>query len=472
VRYHGPDSLQKGVFQLTKKRHNNSPISKNQLIDLTITGLSHEGNGVGRYGDMVVFVSMAAPGDALRVKIVKVLSTHAFAIIHAILTPSTHRIADDCPVYSRCGGCSLRHLSYDAEITVKSGWVTDNLRRIGGVVLPMDAPLPSPHSARYRNKAQYPIRRVNGRLCAGFFARRSHALVPVTDCLLQPAIFSAITAAFLSFLESHDIEPYDEADHSGLIRHLYLRRAGATGQVMVCIVVNGAAVPHEEALVAALLAAYPDIATVVLNTNRRRDNVILGDHQRNLYGNGTISDILCGVKVTLSPASFYQVNREAAENLYQKALEYADPGPDDILLDLYCGTGTIGLSMAARVGHLIGVELAGSAVRDARLNAAQNGVANAAFIEADAGDVLSVAGERPTIVVLDPPRKGVDKGTLEAVAAMGPKKIVYISCNSATLARDCAILAALGYKAVKAGAVDMFPRTAHVEAVALLEQVL
>lgn len=450
-------------------------LRKNQIIPLTITAITQDGNGLGRGPDgMVVFVPMTAVGDRINARIVKALKSHAFGIVEELVEPSPQREENTCPVYRRCGGCGLRHMRYDAELAIKQDWVTENLARIGHIRVPMDEPLPAPREGRYRNKAQYPIRRVGGRLRVGFYAKRSHELIPAEDCLLQPECFRSIAAAFCAFAEEQGLEPYDEATGEGLLRVLYLRRGEATGQVMACIVINGGGIPGEEQLVERLLAACPEIATVALNINRRRDNVILGDTERVLYGSGRIDDILCGVKVSLSPRSFYQVNREAAELLYRKALAYAAPSKSDTLLDLYCGAGTIGLSMAEQAGRIIGVEAVEAAVRDANANARENGIANAEFVQADAAqavDLLRERGIKPDIVILDPPRKGAAAEVLLAIRAMHPKKIVYISCNSATLARDLAKLEELDYKTVRAGAVDLFPRTAHVECVALLERI-
>lgn len=448
-------------------------IKKNQIIDISITGLTQDGNGVGRDpgSGMVVFVPLTAPGDVLRVKIVKVLRSHAFGIIEELLEPAACRVENRCPAYKRCGGCSMRHISYEREMEEKEAWVTENLRRIGHIQVPMDAPIPSQNVDRYRNKAQYPVRRVNGRITTGFFSRRSHTLIPVEDCLLQPELFRDISACLCQFMEDHGIEPYEEADHSGLVRTLFLRHAAATGQVMVCIVINGGFLPEEDALVRKLREACPAIASVILSINRERGNVILGRRERILYGDSTISDVLCGVNIQLSARSFYQVNHHSAQLLYEKALEYAAPTQDSLLLDLYCGVGTIGLSMAGQAGQLIGVEIIEDAIEDARRNATANGVDNAEFICGDASAALEELRQRkltPDIVLLDPPRKGVAEEALVTVAAMAPQRIVYISCNSATLARDCAKLEELGYRAEKACAVDMFPRTGHVETVVLM----
>ena len=452
-------------------------MKKNQVVELTITGISQDGSGVGRHEGMVIFIPMAAVGDRLRVKVVKALKSHAFGIIEEILEPSPHRIENDCPAYKRCGGCSLRHIAYENESEIKAGWLTENLSRIGHIQVEMDTPIAGEQSCRYRNKAQYPVRRVNGKIRTGFYARHTHDLIPVEDCRLQPAFFADIARAFCAFLEDNGIEPYSDSDHSGLVRSLYLRHAAATDQVMACLVLNGNGMPQEEALVACLRGACPQMSSIVINTNRQRGNTLLGDKERTIYGADTIADVLCGVAVELSPRSFYQVNHDGAEALYRKAFAYASPQPGDLILDLYCGAGTIGLSFLAamqpQAARLIGVEVVEAAVENARRNAAQNGMNHAEFLCADAGGAaqeLQKRGLTPDMVLLDPPRKGAAPEVLLAIAQMKPRKIVYISCNSATLARDCARLAELEYRVQRAVAVDMFPRTAHVEAVVLLEK--
>lgn len=446
-------------------------LQKNQIVPLRITSVGHEGNGVGRHEGMAVFVPRTAPGDLLRARIVKVQKNYAYGIVEQLLEPSPDRVEPDCPVYARCGGCSLRHLRYDRECRIKEGWLADNLRRIAGLELPLDPMIPSPLCARYRNKAQYPIRLVDGRVRAGFFAKRTHTLIPAEDCLLQPESFSVLARTVCAFLEEKQLAPYDERTGTGLVRHLYLREAQATGQLLVCLVLNGRNLPYVDELAARLRAACPAVTTLVFNENTRNTNVIFGERTWSVFGPGTIEDELCGVRVRLSALSFYQVNRPAAELLYRAALDYAGPGPDDRLLDLYCGTGTIGLSMAHAAGELVGVETSVPAVEDARWGAARGGFAKARFLCMDARTAsaeLLGSGWRPDIVLLDPPRKGVDPQTIGHVVGMAPKKIVYISCDSATLARDLKLFALRGYPARRGRAVDLFPRTAHVESVVLL----
>ena len=448
-------------------------MQKNQLTPLTITGLSHEGNGVGRADGMAVFVPRTAPGDEIEAKILKVRSGFAYGKMHRLIKASPNRIEDSCPAFTRCGGCSLRHISYEAELAAKQGWVEENLARIGKIYPQWEPILPSPQVERYRNKAQYPVRMMDGRVRVGFFAPRSHTLIPVDDCLLQPAFFADICRAVCDFCEENTIPPYNEEEHTGLLRHICIRYGEATGQTLVCLVLNGKQLPFAEKLIPRLQALCPGELSFHINRNREKTNVILGRQTRRLSGPAFIEDALCGVRIRLSPHSFYQVNRPGAELLYEAALEYASPRPEDTLLDLYCGAGAIGLSMAARVGNVIGVEVLPDAVKDAGENARINQIANVRFIcgsAAQASRELGEQGQRVDIIVVDPPRKGLDSETIDQIAQMKAGKIVYISCNSATLARDCAALTEKGYHAVKGRAVDLFPRTAHVEAVVLLQR--
>lgn len=457
-----------------KQGKGNLLLQKNDLIPLTVESVGHEGNGVGRYEGMAVFVPGTAAGDAIRARVVKAAKTHAFAIVDELLEPSPDRVENDCPAYPKCGGCALRHLSYEAELRAKAGWVADNLRRIGGVDIALEPILPSPESGRYRNKAQYPVRLVDGRVRAGFFAPRSHRLIPAEDCLLQPESFRSIVAAVLALMEESGVPPYDEEAHTGVVRHIFIRRAETTGQVMVWLVVNADSLPRSEEWAARLRAACPELCSFGIDVNKRRTNVIFGGAPRTLWGADTITDTLRGVKLELSPLSFFQVNRAAAEELFGVALEYAAPAPGDLLLDLYCGAGAVGLSMAHAVREVIGVEAVPQAVEDARRNAALNGIGNARFLHADAGEAarrLLEEGLRPDIVVLDPPRKGAEEAVLDCIAALAPRRVVYISCDSATLARDVGRLAAHGYAVKRARPADLFPRTANVECCCLLERV-
>ena len=454
------------------------PLQKNQILTLRIERLSSDGSGVAHSADgEAVFVPGTAPGDEARVRIVKDCGRYAFGILDELLTPSPDRITVDCPVAGPCGGCSLRHLDYAAELRAKQESVLDAFRRIGGLEVPVLDILPSPDIDRYRNKVQFPVGvDKNGVPCIGFYAGRTHRIVPCPDCKLQPSVLNEIGNALCAFFAQQGIRPYDEQSGKGLVRHIFLRRGAHSGQIMVCLVCTRAKLPHAEQLCTALQGQFPAISTILLNVNAKNTNVILGSENHILYGPGYIEDTLCGVPVRLGPLSFYQVNTLAAERLYGVAAQYAQLTPDDALLDLYCGMGTIGLSMAEQCRELIGVEIVPEAIESAKANAARMGEAVAAksrFFCADAGQAatrLAAEGLHPDIVMLDPPRKGCDEATLSAVVRMAPRRVVYVSCNPATAARDAAWLEQNGYHAEKVQPVDLFPRTKHVEAIVSLQR--
>ena len=454
------------------------PLQKNQILTLRIERLSSDGSGVAHSADgEAVFVPGTAPGDEARVRIVKDCGRYAFGILDELLTPSPDRIPVDCPVAGPCGGCSLRHLDYAAELRAKQESVLDAFRRIGGLEVPVLDILPSPEVDRYRNKVQFPVGvDKNGAPCIGFYAGRTHRIVPCPDCKLQPGVLNEIGNALCAFFAQQGIRPYDEQSGKGLVRHIFLRRGAHSGQIMVCLVCTRAKLPHAEQLCTALREQFPAISTILLNVNAKNTNVILGGENHILYGPGYIEDTLCGVPVRLGPLSFYQVNTLAAERLYGVAAQYAQLTSDDALLDLYCGMGTIGLSMAERCRELIGVEIVPEAIESAKANAARMGetvAAKSRFFCADAGQAatqLAAEGLHPDIVMLDPPRKGCDEATLSAVVRMAPRRVVYVSCNPATAARDAAWLEKNGYHAEKVQPVDLFPRTKHVETVVLLSK--
>ncbi len=452
------------------------PLQKNQLLEVTIERLSNDGSGVAHSADgEAVFVPNTAPGDKARVKIVKDCKRYAFGILDEVLVPSPDRVEVDCPAAGPCGGCSLRHLSYEAELRAKHDNVEDAFRRIGGLDVPIYPTLPSLEVDRYRNKVQFPVGRdKNGLPCIGFYAGRTHRIVPCPDCKLQPGVLNEIGNALCAFFAAHGIQPYDEESGKGLVRHIFLRRGVHSGQIMVCLVCTKPRLPHSDELVAALTERFPAIATILLNVNAKNTNVILGEETLTLSGPGYLEDTLCGVPVRLGPLSFYQVNTLAAEQLYGIAAQYAQLTPSDVLLDLYCGMGTIGLSMAAHCRELIGVEIVPEAIESAKANAARMGediAAKSRFFCADAGQAatrLAAEGLRPDVIVLDPPRKGCDEATLSAVVQMAPRRVVYVSCNPTTAARDSKWLEEQGYRVEKVQPVDLFPRTKHVEAVLLL----
>ena len=454
------------------------PLQKNQILTLRIERLSSDGSGVAHSPDgETVFVPGAAPGDEADVRIVKDCKRYAFGILDHLRTPSPDRIPVDCAVAGPCGGCSLRHLDYIAELRAKQENVTDAFRRIGGLDVPVLDICPSPEVDRYRNKVQFPVGLdKNGNPCIGFYAGRTHRIVPCPDCKLQPGVLNDIGNALCRFFAENGIQPYNEETGRGLVRHIFLRRGAHSGQIMVCLVCTRPNLPHADALCTRLREQFADIATILLNVNSKNTNVILGTETHTLYGPGYIEDTLCGVPVQLGPLSFYQVNTLAAERLYGIAAQYAQLTPDDLLLDLYCGMGTIGLSMVDHCRELVGVEIVPEAIESAKANAARMGDAVAAkscFFCADAGQAatrLAAEGLHPDVVMLDPPRKGCDEATLSAVVRMAPRRVVYVSCNPATAARDAAWLEQNGYHAEKVQPVDLFPRTKHCECVIALSK--
>ena len=454
------------------------PLQKNQILTLQIQRLSSDGSGVAHSPDgETVFVPGAAPGDEARVRIVKDCKRYAFGILEEVLTPSPDRVPVDCPVAGPCGGCSLRHLDYAAELQAKQENVADAFARLGGLEVPVREILPSPEVDRYRNKVQFPVGLDKaGNPCIGFYAGRTHRIVPCPDCKLQPGVLNEIGNALCAFFAQKGIRPYDEETGKGLVRHIFLRRGAHSGQIMVCLVCTKAQFPCAQELCSQLRQDFPAVATILLNVNPKNTNVILGSETHTLYGPGFIEDTLCGVPVRLGPLSFYQVNTLAAERLYGVAADYAQLTPQDLLLDLYCGMGTIGLSMVDRCRELVGVEIVPEAIDSAKANAARMGetvAAKSRFFCADAGQAatrLAAEGLHPDVVMLDPPRKGCDEATLSAVVRMAPRRIVYVSCNPATAARDAAWLEQNGYHTEQVQPVDLFPRTKHVECVIALSK--
>ncbi len=449
-------------------------LKKNDEIRVKIESISSEGSGVAHFDGQAVFVANTAVGDDLIVHIIKAKSKYAVGIIKKIIKPSKDRIDCDCEVFSRCGGCAYRHISYESELKGKKQRVQDAFDRIGKLDIKVDDIIGSENVDHYRNKAQYPVGlSQNGDLIIGFYSPKSHRICDGTNCLLQPEEYSSILKCIKLWALTSKVTIYDEESGKGLLRHIYLRKAEVTGEVMVCLVATGESVPNKNKLIELLLNENSNIKTIVLNVNSKRTNKILGEKCVYLYGDGYITDILCGKEIRISPLSFYQVNHNQAERLYEKAKEYAQLTGNETLLDLYCGAGTIGLSMSDSVKELIGVEVVPQAIEDAKFNAALNKVTNARFICDDAkgtAKTLLKEGTRPNVIVLDPPRKGCDIEVIESVAGMSPDRVVYVSCDPATLARDCAIFAELGYETEKVLAFDLFPRTVHVETVCLLSK--
>lgn len=442
-------------------------ISPGQIHTARVEGYSSEGLGIVRLDGAVVFVPQAVRGEDIDLRITRVMKTHALGEIVKVHVPSPERAAPDCPYYGKCGGCGFRHLSYAEELRAKRQRVQDALERIGGSDVQVEEILGAKDPDHYRNKCQYPVG-PGGEI--GFFQARTHRVVPVDRCLLQPEVCDRTAEAVGSWMRRYQIPAYDETAEKGLIRHVYVR-TNRRGESLCCVVAAGRKVPREAELAALVLAAAPKTVGVVLNVNTKKGNVILGDRYRTIWGRDFLMDTLCGLEFRLSVPSFYQVNRDQAEALYGKALEFAALTGEETALDLYCGAGTITLCMAGRVKRAIGAEIVPAAIRDARENAKRNGIENAEFFLGDASDTaaeLSAQGLRPEVITVDPPRKGLSPEVIASMAEMGPERIVYVSCDPATLGRDVKRFGELGYRAVRAAAVDMFPGTRHVETVLLL----
>lgn len=450
-------------------------LKKNDDIRLEITTLTNQGSGLGRYNDEVVFVDSSVPGDTLDVHIIKVSKNYAIGKINKVIKPSENRIVSDCDVSTRCGGCAYRHMTYEAELQEKKKYVGDVLQRIGSVTAEPEEILSIEKPQAYRNKALIPVGLdEKGNVVTGFYSRKSHRIIDCDNCRLQMEEFSPIIKAVKRYILENPVTIYDEKTHKGLIRHIYLRRGRNTGDIMVCLVINGDNIPSKQKLIDLLSETDRNIKSIVLNINREKTNVVLGSKTVTIWGEDTIEDILCGLRFRISPLSFYQVNPEGTELLYKRARDYAELKEGEILLDMYCGAGTIGLSMADKAKQIIGVEIIPEAIENAKENAKLNGIENTRFICDDASGAakaLLSEGIKPDVVVLDPPRKGCSKDVIDAVAGMNPQRIVYVSCDAASLARDCAIFREVGYEVTKVTAVDMFPRTVHVETVVLLSEI-
>ncbi len=448
-------------------------LKKNDLIELNIENCGLDGSGAGHYEGMTVFVQGAITGEKILVHIIKVKKTYAIGKIERILTASPYRIESPCKAYNKCGGCSFCHTTYESEISAKEQHVKECFKRIGGIEPEFEPTIKAKEIFGYRNKAQFPVSENKGEISIGFYSPRSHRVVNCPDCLLQPAEFELILNCFKEYIEENHISIYSEENHKGLLRHIYLRKGTVTGEIMVCPVINGNELPKEKELVNSLISVCDKIKSIIININTNKTNVILGKKCRTIYGNDFITDTLCSINFRLSPLSFYQVNHNQAEKLYYKAAEYAELTGCETVLDLYCGTGTIGLSMANKAKNIIGVEIIPEAIEDAKINAKNNNIHNSRFICGDApkaAEILKNEGVKPNVIILDPPRKGCAKELLETVNEMNPDRIVYVSCDPATLARDCGILSEMGYVTEKATAVDLFPRTGHVETVVSLSQ--
>lgn len=452
---------------------------KNQEVEVVVNALGNEGEGVGHTQDgYTVFVKDALPGDVIRAKLMKCKKQYAFGRLVEILTPSKDRVEAVCEKARVCGGCQIQEIAYEKQLEFKADKVKGNLVRIGGVKNPpMEPIIGMDEPWRYRNKAQFPIGRTKeGNIVAGFYAGRTHAIVPVpdNDCVLGREVNAKILDKVIAHMETYDIEPYDEATGTGLVRHVLIRCGFATDEIMVCLVVNGTKIPEEDALADSLME-IPEMTSIMLNTNMDQTNVILGDQVRTIRGESYITDQIGDVKFCISPLSFYQVNPVQTEKLYRKALEYAGLTGKETVWDVYCGIGTISLFLAQKAKKVYGVEIVPDAIEDAKKNAALNGIHNVKFFVGKAEDVLPKQYEKHQIyadvIVVDPPRKGCEQAVLDTIIKMEPKRVVYVSCDSATLARDVKALTENGYVLKSVTPVDQFCHTAHVESVVLLSKV-
>ena len=445
---------------------------KNQIYEAVIVDYTTEGQGIAKIEGCAVFIPNAIVGERCRVRIEKAQKTWATGKMTEILEVSPHRINRECGIAKLCGGCSFHHMDYEEETRLKAERVRQCLNRIGGEAFEEIPILSAPTCRNYRNKAQYPVSVKNGKAYAGFFRAGTHQVVETERCLILPPETDRVKDAVIDYVNQFKVSVYDETSHTGLLRHIYVRRGAVSGQILVCLAVNGKKIPHVPALIEKL-HKIPGFTTLVLSVNTRKGNVVLGDEEIVLYGPGYIEDTLCGLTFRLSPKSFYQVNHQQAQRLYEAAIAQAQITKNDTVLDLYCGVGTITLAMAKAAGRVIGVEVVEQAVEDARENAIRNGIHNAEFFCGDAGAAaleLEKHGIRPDVAVVDPPRKGLNADCIEALHRMQPRRIVYVSCDPATLARDVALLKERGYRVENALACDLFPRCAHIESVVTLVQ--
>ena len=445
-------------------------LEKNKIYEGVVTDYTAEGQGVMKIEGCAVFLPNAVAGETCRIRIEKVGKTWAAGKIVEILERSPHRINRACPVAKLCGGCDFWHMTYVEETRLKAERVRQTLNRIGGQQLTSMPILAAPTCESYRNKAQYPVSSKKGRAYAGFFKAGTHEVVENERCLILPKETDLVKDLVMDYVNQFRVTVYDETTLKGLLRHIYVRRGAVSGQILVCLVVNGRKLPRVEELIRRL-KTVPGFTTLVLSVNTRAGNAVLGDEFITLHGPGYIEDTLCGLTFRLSPRSFYQVNHHQAQRLYEAAIAQAEITRNDTVLDLYCGVGTITLAMAKSAGKVIGVEVIPQAVQDARENALRNGIDNAEFFCGDAGAAaleLEAKGIHADVVVVDPPRKGLNADTIEALHRFAPRRIVYVSCDPATLARDVALLKERGYRLKNAQAADLFPRCAHVESVVTL----
>ncbi len=449
-------------------------LSQNKTFNIDITGLTHEGQGVGKIEGFVVFVDGVLPGENVDIKIVKQTKSYAVGRLVKINKSSGDRVKPFCPVYDKCGGCAVQHMSYQAQLDFKKDTVLQNIRRIGGLQdVTVNNTIGMENPYKYRNKVQYPVGSDNGEVRIGFYETRSHNIIDSNLCEIQPDESNAIRDVVRNFCKATGIAIYDEKTGKGLLRHVMVRKGFKTGEIMVVLVINGDKLVKSDELVNKLLEGFPDIKSIIINVNTRNTNIILGDRNICIYGQKYITDYIGNFRFEISPLSFFQVNPIQTEVLYEKALEYAGLSGNETVFDLYCGIGTISLFLSQKAKRVIGVEVVADAISDAKRNAEINGVSNVEFLVGEAEKVipeLYAQGVKADVVVVDPPRKGCDQVLLNTLVEMQPQRIVYVSCNPSTLARDLKYLTEHGFEAKEVQPVDMFPWTGHVESVALIER--
>ncbi len=449
-------------------------IKKNSVYTVNISAVTSNGDGIAKHEDYPLFVKGGVTGDELDIRVTKTNKTYGFGKIEKLVKPSSHRACPPCEISERCGGCDFMHISYDYQKQIKSESVIGNLQRIGGIhpeEYQYDGIIGADNTLWYRNKAQLPIGNSHGRCVTGFYSRGSHEIVPLSECLIQNKDINKATEIFLEYANRNSLSVYNEATHKGLLRHLYIRTGNTTDEMLFTIVTNGRRPLPDIDTLASELKKHVNIKGIIQNINTRKTNLILGDENRLLWGQDTIVSMIGELKFIISPESFFQVNGEQTLRLYSKALEYAELDGTETVFDLYCGVGSISLFLAKKAKKVIGVEIVKKAIENAIENAKLNGISNAEFYDGDCAEVvkrLISEGENADVALVDPPRKGCSADLLELLRNMSPKKIVYVSCNSATLARDVKILKEYGYSLSRVCAVDMFPNSGHCEVVAEL----
>ncbi|WP_050606494.1 23S rRNA (uracil(1939)-C(5))-methyltransferase RlmD [Clostridium niameyense] len=455
----------------------NIPVEKNKEYTLEITSVGFGGEGIGKIDDFTIFVPYALKGERVTIKIVKVNKRFAFGKVIKRIVSSEERVEEVCPIYKKCGGCQIQHYSYNAQLKLKKQRVIDVLERIGKIdtsKIEINDTIGMINPYRYRNKIQMPVREEKGKLKIGFYKERSHEVVDVDKCFIQDKVADEVINITKNWMEKYNISAYNEEKNKGLVRHIMVRKAFKTNEIMVVLVTSCHDLPHKDEYIRDVLDKLTNVKSIIQNINSSNTNVILGKKCITLWGKDTITDYIDKFKFNISPLSFFQVNPIQTEILYKKALEFAELTGEETVFDAYCGTGTISLFLSQKAKKVCGVEIIEEAIEDAKKNAIQNNINNTEFFVGKSEEIipdLIKEGIIPDIVVVDPPRKGCEKNLLEAIAAVNPKRIVYVSCDPATLARDLAILEGMNYRVSEVQPVDMFPQTAHVETVVKMSRI-